>query len=478
MNALRNQSHSFDSALGPEEDDDSSSPVVLRYKTYGNRAGLLAILALFPFWAVWSPYAMLVLGSRIADGAADALACMIFSLLLTLSFLVLLAIFVCIDTQITIDAYGLSVPLRLLLATGMRRTLDWSDLHAVVFRKHEDEMRNQLVLQFGKVSVPLLVAGMSKDDLRKLVFSAQTYCSNPQPEALSPTFTELWENELNSRFSTTVFVPLPAGTRLKDGRIEVVGQTASGGLSAIYLARLDDGRKAILKELVTPAVADEGTRAKTLELFAREAALLRTLDHPRIAKVLDHFSEESRHYLVLEHIPGVDLRRFIRDNGRQHEELVLRWALDVVDILEYLHSRVPPVVHRDLTPDNLIFTTSGGIALIDFGAANAFVSEATGTLIGKQSYMAPEQLKGRATPLSDVYSLGCTMHFLLTGMDPEPLSVSHPARLNENVSDLCDSLVSSCTDQSRENRIDSAVAVGVRIHRILASRRAFFGVGV
>jgi len=273
-------------------------------------------------------------------------------------------------------------------------------------------------------------------------------------------------------------VPLSSGDRLKDGGIEVIGQTASGGLSAIYLARLEDGRKVVLKELVTPAIANDATKAKALELFAREAGILRTLEHHRIAKVIDFFREDSRHYLLLEHIAGVDLRRFVRDNGRQHEELVLRWMLEVADILEYLHGHVPPIVHRDLTPDNLIFTTSGGIALIDFGAANAFVSEATGTLIGKQGFMAPEQLKGHAVPESDLYALGCTMHFLLTGMDPEPLAVSTPKNLNDQVSDLCNDLVAHCTHQSAELRLSSAAAAGSRIRMILAARRSHLRLGV
>jgi serine/threonine-protein kinase len=90
--------------------------------------------------------------------------------------------------------------------------------------------------------------------------------------------------------------------------------------------------------------------------------------------------------------------------------------------------------------------------LIDFGAANAFVSTATGTMVGKQSYMAPEQVRGKATPQSDIYSLGCILFFLLTAKDPEPLAVSHPKTISPSVTDSLDDIVAKCTAQEQELR--------------------------
>ncbi len=90
----------------------------------------------------------------------------------------------------------------------------------------------------------------------------------------------------------------------------------------------------------------------------------------------------------------------------------------------YLHNQKVPILHRDLTPDNLLLDESDALKLIDFGAAHQFVEGVTGTLIGKQCYIAPEQLRGSASVRSDIYSFGCTLYFLLTGNDPVALAPS------------------------------------------------------
>jgi len=169
MNALRNplQFH--------------GSPIQLKYSLRRRRSALFIIFALLPLWGIWLPYAMFVLASGLLAGMADAQSVLSFSLLVILLAVVLITLLVCLDTRMFIDSEGLSVPLHLLWATRLRAALPWSELSAVVFRKNADEARNQLVLRFGSVSVPLAIAGMSKDDLRKLVLSAQSYCGNAEP---------------------------------------------------------------------------------------------------------------------------------------------------------------------------------------------------------------------------------------------------------------------------------------------------------
>jgi serine/threonine-protein kinase len=317
-------------------------------------------------------------------------------------------------------------------------------------------------------AVPLRISGFAKDDLRKLVLATQTHCTEAAPQAL--TFTEIWTREYDSRFAPTVFVPLEPGERLQNGRIEIVAQIATGGLSAVYLANAE-GRRVAVKEAVATGQTSDCVREKAIELFHREARLLKGLSHPRISQVLESFSENDRHYIVMQYLAGVDLRTFIKDNGRQHEEVALRWALEVADVLVYLHSRIPPVVHRDLTPDNMIFTADGAIAIIDFGAANTFVAQATGTLVGKQSYIPPEQFRGRATPQSDLYALGCSLYFLLTGCDPEPMSQSHPRAVNESVSELTDALVARATALDLNDRYESAQAFMASIKATITNLR-------
>jgi serine/threonine protein kinase len=270
------------------------------------------------------------------------------------------------------------------------------------------------------------------------------------------SFTTIWEEEMQQHFTTTNFVPLDRGRVLMNGRFKIVSQLTAGGLSAIYLAEKTDKRTVVIKEAVVPPYADEQTTAKAKELFDREARLLVKLDHPRIAKVFDHFVENSRDYLVIEYIPGQSLRQLVTRDGAQDEDLVLDWALEITDILHYLHTQQPPIIHRDVSPDNLLLREDGTLFMIDFGAANEFVGTATGTLIGKQSYIAPEQFRGKAQLVSDIYALGGTLHFLLTGEEPEALSVSHPAKLRGSLSNEVDDLVARCTALDGAARPQSA----------------------
>lgn len=223
----------------------------------------------------------------------------------------------------------------------------------------------------------------------------------------------------------------------------------------------------VIKEAVVPANADEHTHKKAAELFEREARFLIKLDHPHIAKVFDHFTENNRSYMVLEYIRGLDLRQLVKQNGPQPEPLVLRWAKQIAEILTYLHSQDPPIIHRDLTPDNLVRREDDTITLIDFGAANEFVGNATGTMVGKQAYIAPEQLRGKANLSSDIYALGGTMYFLLTGKDPEALMSSHPKSVAPEISDELDKIIASCTELEAADRPQSAESLAQTIGEIL-----------
>ena len=228
----------------------------------------------------------------------------------------------------------------------------------------------------------------------------------------------------------------------------------------------------IVKEAVVPASAEEQSRQKATELFDREARLLTKLDHPHIAKVYDHFIDGGRNYLVLEYVRGQDLRQLVKQTGAQPENLVLSWALQIASILEYLHNQTPTIIHRDLTPDNLVQRDSETVVLIDFGAANEFVGTATGTLVGKQAYISPEQLRGKATASSDIYALGGTLYFLLTGKDPEALTTSRPKDLVPSISQDLDDLVANCTEMEESDRPANSSLLVLRLREIIASQPA------
>jgi tRNA A-37 threonylcarbamoyl transferase component Bud32 len=422
----------------------------LAYRARSSTLALAFIMALSPIWLLWSLGAALMLlgaiigyiarGERVPE-FYDAMTCFYFFLTTVGVF----AVFVCRDVKLTFDSNEISFPSRFLFEVRGRLTRPWKDLSHVDFRDRSGNANHpqDMTLVFrGGARVPLAIAGMKREDLSELIQAIQLFA--PQAEfmpplsslkldlvsgfeaglsgLLQPSYTQLWEDELASRFGSTIFVPLEPGAVLQNGNLSVIGQLCFGGLSAVYLAEREAGTTVILKEAVLPLSCDQALKEKALEMFGREAAILASLKHERIAAVRDFFVENGRHYILLEHIDGIDLRRFIREQGPQSPEVVLRWLAEMTDILIYLHEHEPPVVHRDVTPDNIVLARDGHLSLIDFGAANNLVGTATGTLVGKQSYISPEQFRGKAGPQSDLYSLGATIYFALTGLDPEPLS--------------------------------------------------------
>jgi serine/threonine-protein kinase len=246
------------------------------------------------------------------------------------------------------------------------------------------------------------------------------------------------------------------GQIIRAGKLKVVRQLSLGGLSAVYLAQLDGNRLVVLKEAVLPEDGSVELREKAKELFEREAALLMRLKHKGIVAVLEQFSDHDRNYLMLEYVNGQDLRQFVKQNGAQKEAQVLEWAVQLTGILKYLHEQDPPVIHRDVSPDNLVLREDGSLVVIDFGAANEFISKATGTFVGKQSFIAPEQFRGKAVTQSDIYAFGCSLYYLLTGKEPEALSTSNPKEVNPDVSDELAELVVSCTQLEARDRYQTA----------------------
>ncbi|MBX9941082.1 MAG: serine/threonine protein kinase [Candidatus Obscuribacterales bacterium] len=401
------------------------------------------------------------------------------------SFVLLLSYFAVfylqLKRQFVLSQDKLSLPAVYCLASGGRLTWHWKDLKRVVFSASQEliEIPDQLVLVFKEPSdekeknIYIDLRDLDHNDLKKLIYSITN--SAPKAEFSPPIdqvaikyptasglkqinfndFTSLWDQEFSARFSPTLYVPLAAGSKLRNDSITIVELLACGGSAAIYAATDLLGEQIIVKEAVIPINSPTELREKALELFNREALLLSKLDHPKIAKVLDHFVENDHHFEVIEYIDGLDLRRFVKERGPQRAEFVLNWAEQIAEILDYLHTQEPPIIHRDLTPDNLVLKVDGRLVLIDFGAANAFVGTATGTMVGKQSYMPPEQIRGKAVPQSDIYALGGTCYFLLTGNDPTPLETAEVPEQNE-LAAILNPFLARCTALNLEDRYQSA----------------------
>ncbi len=441
----------------------------------------MAIMAvLMPLWAIAIPFCLGLFTSLVLKGPDQVpavAAILVFAVLAGVPVISILLAAIFEDDVLVISKEGIAFPLRMLPALGFKRERPWSDLKsAALHGGSESGDSGVLSLYFrsgGAANVR--IDKIPTAELEQLMLALEVWgneCERTdeikllhnklQNEARgieSLSYTKMWEEELARKFSSTAFVPLEPDLKLQNGRIKVIRQLAFGGLSAIYLVQKDDLLNFVLKEAVIPATADAHAREKAEELFEREAKFLLRLSHPQIAKVHDHFQESGRSYLLLDYIRGQDLRQLVKQNGRQDVLTVMRWAHQIAEILEYLHQQSPPIVHRDLTPDNLVLGPNDQVVLIDFGAANEFVGAATGTLVGKQAYIAPEQLRGKAETRSDIYAFGGTLFFMLTGDDPEALSSSRPRSLNESVPSGLDDLIAACTDMDAAKRPEKAAKI-------------------
>jgi hypothetical protein len=274
------------------------------------------------------------------------------------------------------------------------------------------------------------------------------------------SYTELWLKALTAPPERSRLAPLSVGTELQSGEYVVLERIGAGGQGVAYTAtRKSDGQTVVLKEYVLPVGVSHGSKVDSLEKFQREAQILSQIEHPQIVKLIDFFFEDHRGYMVLEHVSGISLSLLVNKSGPLPVEQVIDLAKQMAQIQTYLHTREPAIIHRDFTPDNLILEPGGKLKLIDFNVAQQKKSTATATVVGKHSYIAPDQFRGNVSAQSDIYSLGASLFFLLTAADPKPISVQHPRLKNEAVSEELDSIVAKCTAIDPEMRYTEASAL-------------------
>lgn len=340
--------------------------------------------------------------------------------------------------------------------SSSEQTVDRAALQAKVHAS--DKRRLKISFRTGG-SLSFRVMDMPPEDLRLLLERIDEHAEDC---ALSPSVIDLrvklskdadgkTDNAnvaKRGKFKSSIFVPYAGGEKILHGNLRVVKVLANKPLSAVYLVRTEQGSLAILKQLVMPK--DDDVSKEHLRIFERECELMRELQHDGIARVLDVFSENNNYFLLLEHSKGQDLKTVVETYGARKLTEVAQWGLYLCDVLEYLHSK--GIVHRDITPENIVLGEQAAIRLIDFGAAHQFIEGITGTLIGKQSYVAPEQLRGKATTGSDIYSLGVTFNYLLTAKEPVALMQCSPDLGKGNSAELMRTLISSMTEFDEENR--------------------------
>ncbi len=246
-----------------------------------------------------------------------------------------------------------------------------------------------------------------------------------------------------------------SGTVL-DGKYEIVRQIGAGGMSKVYLAvdrRL--GKTWAVKE--TPLLGRGQDGAVAVNGLLTEAEIMKRLDHPALPRIVDIIEEPEKIFLVMDYIRGESLDRVLLRRGALPEDTVVDWAKQICDALSYLHSQDPPIIYRDLKPANLMLTPEGRIRIIDFGIAREYREEGgtDTTVLGTRGYASPEHYGTRQTDVrSDIYTLGMTMHHLLTGISPRaPGYVYHSVRhWSPRISAHLEAVIDKCTALEPKDR--------------------------
>jgi Protein kinase domain len=287
------------------------------------------------------------------------------------------------------------------------------------------------------------------------------------------TYTEIWLKDMsNTKTDRRIRADqtLPPGTILSDSyKIERV--LSGGGQGTAYFASVvataevpDVPPEIVIKEFILPS-NNLGLK-KATESLVKEVGIMRRINHPLIVRLYDFFLEDTRGYFALEYIEGVNLRQFVDRHGPLGDKQSAQIGVMLCEALSYLHALVPAVTHGDVTPENVMIQSNGAIKLMDFDAAAELTRNKTNTVVGKHAYMSPEQFKGELTDTCDMYALGCTLNFLLTGSDPEPVSESHPAQVVHSVSSEMNEIVATATKFDATKRFPNLEEMRQQLERL------------
>ena len=232
------------------------------------------------------------------------------------------------------------------------------------------------------------------------------------------------QRKMKYNYSRCMAIAYQSNNIIED-RYRITGILGKGGVAVTYRAIDLETNTPVAIKVISLKQLDNW---KQIKLFQREAEVLAKLDHPAIPKYIDYFDIETEtdkaFYLVQQIASGKSLFELVENGWRTNEAEVKNIAQQILEILAYLHSLEPPVIHRDIKPNNLIRSDDGTIYLVDFGAVqNTYYNTLMqgSTVVGTYGYMAPEQFRGKAVPATDLYSLGATLLYLLTHRSPAEL---------------------------------------------------------
>jgi len=231
-------------------------------------------------------------------------------------------------------------------------------------------------------------------------------------------------------------------------------------MSAVYKAlNIHLDTFVAIKEISDNTIKNPQDKEKARKRFKKEAKLLASFQHHNIPTVMDFFSDETKLYIVMEFVDGITLKDFLKSNDSfLKENLLIDWAIQLCNVLSYLHNRPSPVIYRDLKADNIMISQEGTLKLIDFGIARLFNPQKRKDTeqLGTPGFCPPEQcFSGKQTDIrSDIYALGATLHYLATGLEPAKHAFNFPTvgSINNNISEEFDKIIMKALELTPKNR--------------------------
>lgn len=259
------------------------------------------------------------------------------------------------------------------------------------------------------------------------------------------------------------------------GEYKLINLIGRGGMGVVYRAQRQADRSIwALKEMRPPHDAQPSEIEENRKLFIQEAELLGKLQHANLPVIADCFEYQGRPVLVMEFVPGQTLEDTVHQvNSPLLEQQVLGYGIQVARVLQYLHTRQPPIIYRDLKPSNIMLTPEGVLKLIDFGVARTYKARKSKDTVamGSAGYAPPEQYgKGQTDARSDVYALGATLLHLLTNMPPIPLQTPAPGsirKMNPSVDEQTEQVIVRAMSLDPTQRYTSAADFEQALHRCL-----------
>ncbi len=285
-------------------------------------------------------------------------------------------------------------------------------------------------------------------------------------------YTNLWLETLDSSGKRKRTSNLDGGDSLADNLYTIIRQLGAGGQGRAYLAKKNNENSeaiVVLKEYILPTQVDASANASAKastdqEIHRCEALILAKLKHPGVVKLLDCFEEDHRGYLVLEFVEGTPIHDLVSNRGAFAEAEAREIAISLCQVMSYMHSFKPAIIHGDITPENLILKKDGTVCVIDFTVAHFYSKERKSKVCGKEGYVAPEQYAGYDSPQSDIYSIGCTLYFMLTALDCETLTqpiigTQSQAAIGSAVSESMKKILAKATAKDLSERYIDCVAL-------------------